>query len=723
MKLVILTKEVNEMKFIQVILEVLKKVAGFLADLFSVIIKSKSIRTKFILAFLLPVLLIIALGITSYLNTSGAVTGVVKQSTNATMLSSGKYLDVVMKTIENMTFQLFTEKDVQDYYGGNIVEYNPTDIFAISQLGRRVQSRLMTAQTSNKNIEDFFIIGGGTTSIFTVSVSQTDPINLDTIKNTELYKNAVAANGSISWLGRHDELDKITKIDNTKYSLSAVRAIRGVNSASIIGLLIIDLKNDAIQNVLDDIKLGNKYEIHLVTPDNKDMTNQLQDKKTSDITGQSFYKSIVDSKETNGTDNVSYNGTKYLMSYSKISNTGCTLVGLIPISELNASAQNIALTTIVFVILAVLIALLIGFTMSNSMSRTISRLINTAGRAAAGDLTVSPVSRRKDELGVLTKSINSMISSMRILIEQTMNTSQKVAESAVTVAGTSDQVSNISRDISRAIQEISQGASEQASDAEQGVSKISLLAQKINNVTDNASTINDLTRNTMGMTQQGLNSINDLDKKANETTSKAKEILSDIQALDVHSKSIGKIVRVISSIADQTNLLALNATIEAARAGEMGKGFAVVADEVRKLAEQSMKATRDISSIIKDTQNQTAKAVEKASATEAILKSQNDAVVETISIFKGIMCSMEALSGRVEHIMSLIADMEENKEFAINMIQSISAVSQETAASSEEVTASTQEQLSSVEELARFAEELGNAARDLEESISKFKLN
>jgi methyl-accepting chemotaxis protein len=135
-----------------------------------------------------------------------------------------------------------------------------------------------------------------------------------------------------------------------------------------------------------------------------------------------------------------------------------------------------------------------------------------------------------------------------------------------------------------------------------------------------------------------------------------------------------------------------------------------------------MNATQEIASIIKITQDRTAKAVEKSSATETILNSQNEAVTSTTRIFNGIMQSMENLSAQVEQIMLRIAEMEENKEHAINAIQSISAVSEETAASSQEVTASTQEQLASIEELSSQAAGLSAASKELEQSISRFKL-
>jgi len=106
-----------------------------------------------------------------------------------------------------------------------------------------------------------------------------------------------------------------------------------------------------------------------------------------------------------------------------------------------------------------------------------------------------------------------------------------------------------------------------------------------------------------------------------------------VRGLDAESQKIGEVVSLISDIAEQTNLLALNATIEAARAGDAGKGFAVVASEVKNLANQTAKATEEISSMIGTIQGSTkdsVDAIERIGAVMGQINSMSTAIASAV---------------------------------------------------------------------------------------------
>lgn len=171
----------------------------------------------------------------------------------------------------------------------------------------------------------------------------------------------------------------------------------------------------------------------------------------------------------------------------------------------------------------------------------------------------------------------------------------------------------------------------------------------------------------------------DLASGANET----------VQALSAGSAAIGKVTKVISTIAQQTNLLALNATIEAARAGEAGKGFAVVANEVKELAKETARATEEISQQIEMIQAATGKSV----------TSIGD-VVKVIELIDGFATSIAA---SVEEQAATVRDIARNasevSQGVASVVENIEGVAQ-AAKEGERFAAMTQSSAGGVSELA-----------------------
>lgn len=144
------------------------------------------------------------------------------------------------------------------------------------------------------------------------------------------------------------------------------------------------------------------------------------------------------------------------------------------------------------------------------------------------------------------------------------------------------------------------------------------------------------------------------------------EASSAMAELTTASNDIGQIIKVISKITEQTTLLALNASIEAARAGESGKGFAVVAGEVKELANETAKATSEISEIIENLRMHTASSSDAISRISDVLSSINEintsisvATEEQARAAQEISASIQHVSGSVSEVTSGIKEVAE----------------------------------------------------------------
>jgi methyl-accepting chemotaxis protein len=484
---------------------------------------------------------------------------------------------------------------------------------------------------------------------------------------------------------------------------------------------MIDVKKTVLQDVIDDLDLPKGSSFAFISPDGREITKG-EDSDTTIFTTSPFFQKSLAKEEGSGSAYVEIKNKKYFYVYAKVGDTGAIACALIPYSHLTKQADIIKKLTFVMVLIATALAIGTGILISGDISMAIHKIMSKLAQAAEGDLTVQIDTKRKDEFGTLSNSVNHMIHNMKNLIEKTSVIGDKVLVSSAKVDSSSQIMLESSKNIGIAIADIQHGVTDQAQDTEQCLIQTNDLAERINRVYDNTSEIDKMAQTAISIVKDGITIVDDLGAKTVATAEINKATIANIQELEKESRAISDIINVITDITVQTNLLSLNASIEAARAGQAGRGFAVVAEEIRKLATDSAEAAKKISIMINTIQNKTKSAVDSVKETEIIVGSQESALHNTVEAFEQINHYVGNLVNKLGNISEEIKDIEKAKALTLNAIVNISAISEETAAASEEVETTAEDQLCAVKALNEEAAELKENVKELEEAIKSFTI-
>ena len=293
--------------------------------------------------------------------------------------------------------------------------------------------------------------------------------------------------------------------------------------------------------------------------------------------------------------------------------------------------------------LELVVGLLVTLGLSLFVARRITRPIDQTATAlrglADGELAQHLDLDTEDEVGQMAVALNTASA-------QLARAMADIAGNAETLASASEELSSVSGQMSGSANESATQAGVVSSAAEQVSRNVQTVATGTEEMSASIREIAQNATNAAGVAAEAVR----VADSANATVAKLGE----------SSSEVGNVIKVINSIAEQTNLLALNATIEAARAGEAGKGFAVVANEVKELAQETARATEDISRRIETIQSDTGAAVAAISQISGIIAQISDTQTTIASAVEEQTATTNEMSRNVSEAALGSTDIADN---------------------------------------------------------------
>ena len=343
----------------------------------------------------------------------------------------------------------------------------------------------------------------------------------------------------------------------------------------------------------------------------------------------------------------------------------------VAIKDVRSSAATARIVVIVLLIVGALAAIGLALMVTERIVRAVRMISHVVEGLAKGDLSRTADVPTRDELGDVASALNASTANLRKMMSS-------IGANADTVATAGVNLTRATAEISTSVQATSQ--------------RSALVAGNADVVSSNVQTV-------AAGSEEMSASIREIALNATQAVTVAKRAVdvaagadATVTKLGASSDQIGQVVKMITSIAEQTNLLALNATIEAARAGDAGKGFAVVAGEVKELAQETAKATEDISQLVTSIQGDSVQAVE--------------AIKEISEVIDQINAFQATIASAVEEQTATTNEMSRNVTEAAGAATEIAHTIGTVATAAETTTHGMAKAGEAIEELARMAADL-----------------
>jgi methyl-accepting chemotaxis protein len=362
-----------------------------------------------------------------------------------------------------------------------------------------------------------------------------------------------------------------------------------------------------------------------------------------------------------------------------------------------ASAMQVVMMTIGATVLLAVLGIGVAVLIGRSVSRPVVAMTSAMRELADGNTAITvPGRERADEIGAMAGAVEifrqNAIERERLTTEsekEQLERAERQRAVETLIAEFRDSVGTMLEGVTGNMQQMRDTAHNLTMIASQTADLTEQTASASEDSSNNATTAAEAAESLNGAINEIARAVGMTTEVVGRATQAADHTNTRVASLSNAAQRIGDVIGLIQEIAEQTNLLALNATIEAARAGEAGKGFAVVAAEVKNLADQTAKATQEISEQIGAIQGSTKDAVSNIEQIAGIMKEVSEhttsiaAAVEeqgasTDEITRNVQRSAESSRQVAGNIESVKASTDETNQSADRVLHSADAATGET---------------------------------------------
>ncbi|MCR8655776.1 methyl-accepting chemotaxis protein [Paenibacillus endoradicis] len=654
---------------------------------------------------------VITMGTLAYNQSKGIIEGKASESSQQIVNQLGANLDNILKTYEEITLQLMVDNEF--HKSVDVVVANE-DEFSKFESIKALTTKLQSFIFGNASITGIALIPlDSNLNIITAGSSQLTKV--ERLAKEEWIQEAIDAAGRAVWLPSSPEA--ITHAGTTP-SFGIARVIKNPTSSKAYYVLLLDVSTKGIQEQIDNVNLGSDSGISIVNSNNEYMTNA--DPKL--VQSVAPFQINVDEEEKSTRETLSGIG-EVLLIHKKLGYSDWYLTGQIPVNELVKDTVVIRQLTVSVAIAAAVIAIIISAIVMLTISRPLVQLRNLMNEGAKGDLTVrSKNNKRKDEIGQLSNSFDSMMIQITSLATQTKISADAVMVTAKTLTNASNKTAVSAKEIAIATEEIANGSTSLAVEAERGNDLTVMINDQMRQVLSANQEMVQSAYEVESASGKGTAYMAELIEKTGMTEEMTREMVEKVDSLKDSTRSIVQILDVLNAVTKQTNILSLNATIEAARAGTAGRGFMVVANEIRGLADQSTQSIDVVAQITDRIQSEIVETVEVLSKAYPMFQEQINSVKEANSIFVSVQGQMNHLISRLEDVTQSVNKLEASQTVLNEAMTNVSAVAQQSSATSEEVASLSNEQLSISDNLVTLSTELNEVSTKLKDSLAQFKV-